>query len=464
MQGSEVSQVEFKKHSPDQLNAFNEQILVQTQMIEAMAASSTDEELCAIASQFIPELLSVQLCVFYKKHDHSLATRAKYNSTSSEQGATDSFLLASQHLSEMAIERRGTLIFNELSSSALAQESKLLLSGLTAMLATPIVANNHLAGALVIGRTSGIPFDSLDESLIHQVVTILGLRIERNHLLKEKDDHLVEVEQANSELNVTIHNLHERETELKHLLDTNQELLSITSHDLKNPLGGILGLCDIIIEDSAQLSGHTLGEVLENTHLIKREAEHMMSIIKSVLDKHRNEVKQTFILQESNVAQLIQDVIQWNQSQADSKNIDIHFYYGTHVRFNVDPPSLQRAVDNYLSNAIKYSPHYSKVWIQLDAHALDGSYWRISVKDEGPGLNADDKKRVFRKMQRLSAQPTAGEHSTGLGLFIVKQIVEHHGGTVGVDSVSGQGASFWMLFPQHDKFLDKLREESAIQS
>ena len=85
-----------------------------------------------------------------------------------------------------------------------------------------------------------------------------------------------------------------------------------------------------------------------------------------------------------------------------------------------------------------------KLWIHV-AIVEEGAEMqaKVSVKDQGPGLSDEDKQKVFGKMQRLSAKPTAGEHSTGLGLFIVKQLVEAHGGEVGVESIHGEGATFW---------------------
>ncbi len=71
----------------------------------------------------------------------------------------------------------------------------------------------------------------------------------------------------------------------------------------------------------------------------------------------------------------------------------------------------------------------------------------FSVQDEGPGLTADDRERVFGKLQKLSAKPTGGEQSTGWGLFIVKQLAEECGATVGVESEFGNGASFWVSMP-----------------
>ena len=73
--------------------------------------------------------------------------------------------------------------------------------------------------------------------------------------------------------------------------------------------------------------------------------------------------------------------------------------------------------------------------------------WRFSVSDEGPGLTPADRPRLFQDFARLSARPTGGEKSVGLGLAIVRRIVEAHGGQVGVDSEPGHGATFWLTLP-----------------
>jgi signal transduction histidine kinase len=96
-------------------------------------------------------------------------------------------------------------------------------------------------------------------------------------------------------------------------------------------------------------------------------------------------------------------------------------------------------LDNIVSNAVKYSPFDQPIHVSLEQ---DNNKVRFLVRDEGPGLTRDDKKRLFGRFQRLSAQPTGGELSNGLGLSIVKQIVDLHGGTVSAKSKLGQGTTF----------------------
>jgi signal transduction histidine kinase len=112
---------------------------------------------------------------------------------------------------------------------------------------------------------------------------------------------------------------------------------------------------------------------------------------------------------------------------------------------NCDPERLREAVDNLISNAIKYSPLGGNIELSMGADAGDTV---ISVKDEGAGFSQADISRLFGRFQRLSAKPTGGESSTGLGLSIVKRIVELHGGRVSAESPgTGRGATFTIRLP-----------------
>jgi signal transduction histidine kinase len=115
------------------------------------------------------------------------------------------------------------------------------------------------------------------------------------------------------------------------------------------------------------------------------------------------------------------------------------------VRASGDHDRLREAVDNLVSNAIKYSPPGTGIDISLERQDGRAS---IKVKDQGAGLSPEDMSRLFGRFQRLSAKPTAGESSTGLGLSIAKRIVELHGGTIQASSGGpGAGATFEIVLP-----------------
>jgi two-component system sensor histidine kinase/response regulator len=115
------------------------------------------------------------------------------------------------------------------------------------------------------------------------------------------------------------------------------------------------------------------------------------------------------------------------------------------VVVRADRRALGQILDNLLSNAIKFSNEGRQITVTVQAmkHAAE-----CLVEDEGPGFTAEDKTRMFRRYGRLSARPTAGEPSTGLGLSIVKKLVETMEGELTCDSVPGQGATFIVRLPR----------------
>jgi signal transduction histidine kinase len=106
---------------------------------------------------------------------------------------------------------------------------------------------------------------------------------------------------------------------------------------------------------------------------------------------------------------------------------------------------MREAIDNLVSNAIKYSQMGGRITIEVDAESGNSV---IRVTDKGAGLSPEDLGRLFGRFQRLSAKPTAGESSTGLGLSIVKRIIDMHGGDVTAGSAGpGRGSTFTITLP-----------------
>lgn len=126
--------------------------------------------------------------------------------------------------------------------------------------------------------------------------------------------------------------------------------------------------------------------------------------------------------------------------QAKAKNISIHLVKDTNKVFvRVDRDYLAQIFQNLLSNAIKFSPKNQSIYLHIEE---SGKYYLSKIKDEGPGISESDQKKLFTKYQKLSAKPTDGEDSTGLGLVIVKKYVEAMGGRIWCESTLGQGATF----------------------
>ena len=149
-------------------------------------------------------------------------------------------------------------------------------------------------------------------------------------------------------------------------------------------------------------------------------------------------------LQEVKVSSILEEAVRVQSQLAAAKGTQVQLEMQEDGLVVVDPSRMRQVLYNLLSNAVKYSPPNSQV--RVIAHK-DSSGWRVMVVDQGPGIRAEDRPRLFETYQRLSAKPTAGEKSTGLGLAICRSIIEAHAGRIGVDAAAGQGATFWFTLP-----------------
>lgn len=224
--------------------------------------------------------------------------------------------------------------------------------------------------------------------------------------------------------------------------------LATAAHDLKNPLGGIVLLSDGIRMEAE--AGGSYARIATQAGRVHDVVQKMVHIINGLLDATVQEVGEVSpCFEVTDLGELIHRVIQENELYAASKDIRLHGPASAAVcRGTVDRTRLAQAIDNLVNNAIKYSPSGREVWVELARQASEaGPLARIEVRDQGPGFTPTDLEQVFEPFQRLSAIPTGGEYSTGLGLSIVKQMVELHGGRVWIESEPGRGAVFVVEVP-----------------
>jgi signal transduction histidine kinase len=202
------------------------------------------------------------------------------------------------------------------------------------------------------------------------------------------------------------------------------ELLGIAAHDLKNPLQAIMGFAALIKEGSLA----TPEEVNEFASLIENSSQRMFSIITDLLQTAAlGAGKLELELVEADISAIVQEVAANNWHQAESKGQRLIVSAPKGCLVKIDTNRMSEVLDNLISNAIKYSPRKKNIWITA---RKDNDTVRVEVKDEGQGLSEKDLILLFGRFQRLSAKPTGGESSTGLGLSIVKELVERHGGKV----------------------------------
>lgn len=253
--------------------------------------------------------------------------------------------------------------------------------------------------------------------------------------------HLVEVERAEAEMRVQ----RDRAAQAN---AAKSELLAIASHDLKNPLSAIAGMSGLLLKMIKSRPDHAgRGDDIEALETINASARHMSEIVRGIL---MNEGLEHGGLSAqpapTELVALAAEVVRFNEPAAKKKNIRLSTRFPAALPATVDRKLMREAFDNYLSNAIKYSPPGKAVTVALRAMP-DSASIEYTVQDEGPGLSAEDQKKLYRKFTKLTPRPTGGESSTGLGLSIVKVITDLHGGQVGCVSAAGSGAQFWLRVP-----------------
>jgi signal transduction histidine kinase len=172
----------------------------------------------------------------------------------------------------------------------------------------------------------------------------------------------------------------------------------------------------------------------------------MKSIIERLLDVNAIESGNLNItLRECNLTSVCKMTVEEYRSRAAAKNITLHFASTEdNIIALADEASLHTILENLISNAIKYSPFDKNIYIQV---GREGGMARCDVQDEGPGFSEEDQLRLFSKYARLTPKPTGGEHSTGLGLSIVKRMIEAMRGHVWCSTKLGEGATFSLSLP-----------------
>lgn len=312
----------------------------------------------------------------------------------------------------------------------------------------------------------------LRNSLVGGIVLTasLALVIANRFRLKQKAE--AQIRQKNLELRATLQEAERQAEEAnKQRLEAERqkkiaedasalktELLSIASHDLKNPLQSIIGFAWLLKE---RCMGNQT--ILSGVEAIERAAERMLKLITDLLATAALDAgKLTLRLETTDIGELVRSVAEMFQAKAKQKNQVLHFTAESNLAAQVDSDRMREVFENLVSNAIKYSPLGKPIWITVEKQSSKPAMTpvsdspasnrqkvvRISVRDEGDGLSEEDMQRLFGKFQRLSARPTGGEDSTGLGLSIVKQIVELHGGRIWAESEGkGKGATFIVELP-----------------
>ncbi|MBD3377163.1 response regulator [candidate division KSB1 bacterium] len=229
---------------------------------------------------------------------------------------------------------------------------------------------------------------------------------------------------------------------LKQLDLLKSQFINMAAHELKAPLSAIKGYIELVTE-------RTLGESLDDyDNYLDRSLERLNSLINLINDllnisrmesgKIRREIHQV------DVSELLNKTLEFFKTEAEKRDLTVESDFSSGLMIEADPEEIQRVFNNLISNAIKYNKPQGKLSVSAEKH---GHYVAIEVSDTGIGLKPEEKERLFEEFFRAKNPLTRNVTGTGLGLTIIKKIIDNYAGKITVDSEFEKGSTFTVHLP-----------------
>ncbi|MEJ5261071.1 MAG: PAS domain S-box protein [Ignavibacterium sp.] len=227
------------------------------------------------------------------------------------------------------------------------------------------------------------------------------------------------------------------------LNETKDRFISIISHDLRTPFSSILGFTDLL-ENDDELSEEERKQYIK---YIQEASRSMLSLVNSLLDWTRLQTGRIrFEPQKTNVTEIINDSISALRGSAIQKQIDLISELKNELYLFIDKSLIIQVFNNLISNAIKFT--YKNGTVTISASPAENKrFVKFSVRDTGIGIQPEDLPKLFKVDSKFTTEGTAGEKGSGLGLSLVKEIIEKHGGQIWVESKPGEGSNFQFTLP-----------------
>lgn len=233
--------------------------------------------------------------------------------------------------------------------------------------------------------------------------------------------------------------IQDKNAEIEKASTFKNEVLGMVAHDLRNPIGAIESIAMIMELDDLD------DDTADNVHMIKASCVKAMSIINDLLEVARNDTDNVLEMQRLELNELLRNIIEMWRFRENVKSDIVLTSNQPKIFASVNVEKFQRVIDNLISNAIKFSKETDKVEVNLRG---DKDYILIEIKDYGMGIPKEILPHIFERFSKAGRQGVRGEQSTGLGLSIVRQIVEKHHGKIEVQSEEKKGSTFRIKLPQ----------------
>ncbi len=233
-------------------------------------------------------------------------------------------------------------------------------------------------------------------------------------------------------------------TERKAVERLKNEFVSTVSHELRTPLTSIVGSLGLIMGGAAGAVSLQARAMLDIAH---KNSERLVLLINDILDIEKIESgKMVFHFKPLDLLTVVEQAVEANRGYAEKLGVSFKLVERVNdATVNADDNRLIQALNNLLSNAAKFTPRNATVDVTVTRR--DNTF-RVSVRDKGPGVSEEFRKRIFQRFAQADSSDTRQKGGTGLGLSISKVIVEKHGGHIGFESEIGKGATFYFELPE----------------
>ena len=279
-----------------------------------------------------------------------------------------------------------------------------------------------------------------DEKGNYKMSRSVVLDISTRKLMEQELRHShKDLQQKNAALTIANENLFFMNREKNNFMD-------IASHDLQLPLVAISMLSETLLKKNIPSGSEEEKQVLEMIHDASLE---MKALLSNYLSAGLSETgNMELFIREIDINVLTNEIVNRYMPIAHKKNIQLHFKNNKNYLLFTDRECCAQVIENLLSNAVKYTAPGKNVTIAITGNQKEV---KIIFADEGPGIRKEDRHLLFQRFQKLSARPTGGELSTGLGLSIVKYLVGQLKGSVTVESEFGKGSVFTVHLPLNNE-------------
>lgn len=234
-------------------------------------------------------------------------------------------------------------------------------------------------------------------------------------------------------------------SERKEIERVRREFVAIVSHELRTPLASILVGLRLL---SSGAYPEMPEKALKTADRAEQNCERLLSLVNDLLEFERMEAGMLMLeWKPTSAISIAERAVEAVQNLADNKQVTLE-RIGSDVELRADGDRLVQVVINLLSNAIKFAPEASTITLDLTLKEIaKQKEIEFSVRDQGRGIPEEFRARIFQKFQQAEHADAKEKHGSGLGLAIARNIVEMHGGQIGVDSEAGKGSRFWFRIP-----------------